>query len=230
MFTFDKHLRYSPAGHMLLKLATYLDPRFKQNDCLNTVEWAEVRAELVRVVVATADDYPKLLEEVALWEQYLADHPDEKSLISLAEEPPVKKRRGGRGGRGRGRGRASCASVAGPSAGDYAVAAGASAAQKRQLKERRSDDDFFCGPPPCSARARPDAKGPVELQLRDMAEREVAIYDGWPAEREVHLDVLPYWRRRCAQVPLLALVARHVLGIPASTASLERLFSASGRA
>ena len=41
MFTFNKHLRYSPPGYMLLKLATYLDPRFKQNDRLRTEEWAE---------------------------------------------------------------------------------------------------------------------------------------------------------------------------------------------
>ncbi len=61
-------------------------------------------------------------------------------------------------------------------------------------------------------------------------EREIAKYDNWPVERAFNLDVLQYWRNREHEVPLLALTVRHLLGIPASTAQLERLFSAAGRA
>jgi hypothetical protein len=44
------------------------------------------------------------------------------------------------------------------------------------------------------------------------------------------VDVLDWWRQHSGQLPRLALVARHLFALPASTASLERLFSAAGRA
>ena len=46
------------------------------------------------------------------------------------------------------------------------------------------------------------------------------------------MDVCPlhFWSSRRLQVPYLATLAVHVLGMPATTAALERLFSGAGRA
>ena len=42
-------------------------------------------------------------------------------------------------------------------------------------------------------------------------------------------DILTYWRRKEAELPLLAKVARGILAIPASNTSSERSFSVAGR-
>ena len=42
-------------------------------------------------------------------------------------------------------------------------------------------------------------------------------------------DPLDFWTKNQLQFPILALVARRVLAVPATSASTERLFSASGR-
>ena len=42
-------------------------------------------------------------------------------------------------------------------------------------------------------------------------------------------DPLDFWTKNQLQFPILALVARRVLAVPATSASTERLYSASGR-
>ena len=42
-------------------------------------------------------------------------------------------------------------------------------------------------------------------------------------------DPLDFWTKNQLQFPILALVARRVLAVPATSASTDRLFSASGR-
>ena len=50
------------------------------------------------------------------------------------------------------------------------------------------------------------------------------------ARRRVTPTPLAFWRAHAWTMPHLAVVAQHVLGVPASTANIERLFSAAGRA
>jgi hypothetical protein len=45
----------------------------------------------------------------------------------------------------------------------------------------------------------------------------------------VDIDTMEFWSKNQTQFPILAPVARHVLASPATSASMEHLFSAGGR-
>lgn len=46
---------------------------------------------------------------------------------------------------------------------------------------------------------------------------------------ECNEDVLAFWRAHCQDFPLLSMLARAVLCVPATSASSERAFSSAGR-
>ena len=70
----------------------------------------------------------------------------------------------------------------------------------------------------------------VELALVDEVESQLARFCREPAHEELSQCPLAWWQDNAWKYPHLSLVAMHYLGIPGSTASLERLFSAAGLA
>ena len=68
------------------------------------------------------------------------------------------------------------------------------------------------------------------MDLEKQVDMELERYSLFPATQSMADSPLKFWREHAWSMPHIALVAQHVLGVPASTASLERLFSAAGRA
>lgn len=69
---------------------------------------------------------------------------------------------------------------------------------------------------------------PVE---NDALKKEIALYLSTPLISKNDLDsfdLLNWWKVRQDQFPLLSVVARKVLGIPATSACCERIFSKGG--
>lgn len=63
-------------------------------------------------------------------------------------------------------------------------------------------------------------------------EKEMEIWNQviqGPKKEEVDIDILAFWRKHQATLPLLSWLARRVLCIPASSAASERAFSTGGK-
>ena len=56
--------------------------------------------------------------------------------------------------------------------------------------------------------------------------REIMVYDSLPEPADG--DVLLWWRRHSASLPVLSALARHILAIPAASSKSERVFSCAG--
>lgn len=52
--------------------------------------------------------------------------------------------------------------------------------------------------------------------------------DFTPVSRDIELDILDYWKGQSSKLPLLARLAKNVLGVQVSSAPSERLFSEAG--
>lgn len=63
-----------------------------------------------------------------------------------------------------------------------------------------------------------------EIELNLVREMEGFAYE----ERDVHGNPLEFWRVKATTYPYLAALARRVLAVPASSSSVERLFSNAG--
>lgn len=98
---------------------------------------------------------------------------------------------------------------------------------RSQLERVTSDT-----PPPA---AKKRALSDFELEWENVAQGDVTA-----VEDEVHLnlnpskeyddrDLLGWWSQHAKTIPLLSRLARHVLSIPASSSSSERVFSTAGR-
>jgi hypothetical protein len=67
-----------------------------------------------------------------------------------------------------------------------------------------------------------------EAQESQILKSEVEIYLKLP-DAHMEEDILKWWPRHKALLPNLSRMARQYLGIPATSASCERVFSTSGR-
>ena len=89
-----------------------------------------------------------------------------------------------------------------------------------------ASSSFFAiplAPQPTTAAAAPAAAA----EVRD----DLAKYLALPAETNMDLDVLAWWKAKdCPEgLPALAKMARQYLGRPASSAGVERMFSKAGK-
>ena len=55
---------------------------------------------------------------------------------------------------------------------------------------------------------------------------ELRTYDLMPLQTALDESPLTFWENMFSGMPYVALVARHIFGVPASTANVERLFNA----
>ena len=61
------------------------------------------------------------------------------------------------------------------------------------------------------------------------AQDDLEKYLALPAETNMDLDVLEWWKGKAPVMPNLAKMARQFLGRPASSAGVERMFSKAGK-
>ena len=76
--------------------------------------------------------------------------------------------------------------------------------------------DFMAGMAHLEAAAQPQARAPVKSE----AERYLEL----PAV-DMKIDLLEWWAENEIKFPALSVMARQYLGVPATSASAERLFS-----
>jgi hypothetical protein len=215
-------------GHRLLLAATFLDPRFK--DCprqagqpgpawASQEELATARATVKQRAIEGAEQLPAL---VARW-QRAAAHPDNQPLLALAApvQRPARKRR---------RVVEEPAEAAPAPGSALAIVASASAAAgpTRVLRAHSSAEEFLFGArssASCSAFPSADVAA-----LETEVEAQLTRFHLLAPTEDLTTGPLAWWRAHAWQFPLLATVAMHLFSLPASTAALERLFSAAGRA
>ena len=218
-----KHLE-GTNGLRLLQAASYLDPRFKDApraagdggpSWATPADLARARATVKELAVRAAEQFPALVER---WREARA-HPDNAPLAALA--PAAKRPR---------RGRRVVADEPPAPAGDagavVAVAAAAAPPRPRVLVARDSADDLMFGRPGRAAPNPAPAVAALDAEIESQLTRFLAL----PAEENLSTDPLVWWRARAWQMPHVAAAAMQVFSLPASTAALERLFSAAARA
>jgi hypothetical protein len=226
-----KHLEGAD-GMRLLLAATFLDPRFKDAprqagepgpSWASAAELADARAAVKEMALRSAEQFPALVD---LWKQAAA-HPDSQPLAALAPAAPAQRAQ--RPARKRRR----VAEEGGqpePAAGQLVVAAAAALPAPpagRVLRAHASAEDFLFGRPSASAAAPPRAE---VAALEAEVEAQLARFHALPPLASLSIGPVAWWKSHAWQFPTLATVAMHLLGMPASTAALERLFSAAGRA
>ena len=74
------------------------------------------------------------------------------------------------------------------------------------------------------------AAASTNIDVEKLVELELDRYRLFPATPRMAASPLLFWKDNGCSMPHLALVARHLLSIPPYKASIERLFSAAGRA
>jgi len=118
---------------------------------------------------------------------------------------------------------AAAAPAAAPTAAAPAAVTTASATAAAKMGASSSFFAMPIAPPPTGAAAA--AAAPVVEQ--DDLEKYLAL----PAETNVDLDVLAWWKAKDCKdgMPVLAKMARQYLGRPASSAGVERMFSKAGK-
>ena len=102
----------------------------------------------------------------------------------------------------------------------------------RKLARNDSDSsigEFMFGPKEQQAGALEDESEEVMKRLDEQVEEELVRYDLCPPNPHLNQSPLDFWKQSAWNMPHVALVAQHVLGIPGSTANVERLFSGAGR-
>lgn len=213
----EKHLTDS-YGEQVLVVCTYLDVRFKSHPCLLGNDQTQPRRALKEMALLHFANSPALREKVLARKEV----PDHMTLSALAgevardREAQAKKRR---------RGAASDAKAEAASAAKGAAAAKCQRPSKRPLRREASADEFLFGG--CAQ------KPSIRKQADDLAsavEDEILLWEKVPAAPSCDVSPFAWWREHGCFMPHLAEVARCVFGVPASSASLERTFSATGRA
>jgi hypothetical protein len=226
-----KHLEGTD-GHRLLLAVTFLDPRFK--DCPRQAgqpgpvwasqdELAMARATVKQRAIEGAEQLPAL---VARWKR-AAEHADNQPLAALSAcaQRPARKRR---------RVVAEEPADAAPAPGSAlavvasAAAAAAPAPARRALRPHTSAEEFLFGEPSSASSSAFPAADVAALETE--VEAQLARFHLLPPAADLATTPLARWRTHAWQFPLLAAVAMHLFSLPASTAALERLFSAAGRA
>jgi hypothetical protein len=67
-------------------------------------------------------------------------------------------------------------------------------------------------------------------QVKKAIEEELIVYGRLQMPLQFDAGPLKFWHMHSCKLPYLATLAFQILGIPASTSQVERLFSAAGRA
>ena len=209
-----KHLD-GTSGHRLLEVASFLDIRFKSHElAFKKSKVDEVKAEVCRLAVLSHEDAERMLE----YEQKKRDHPFNAPLASLVKPTAKNKAKA----------RPKPAPASQPSDLLREAAAPWISKKRRRLVPCTSEEDFLFRKP-----SRDEPEEPAMEQAARALEEEVKSqmtrYEAVLASPSLHVSSLQWWSEHCSTFPNLAVVARNVLGIPTSTASLERLFSGAGR-
>ena len=96
----------------------------------------------------------------------------------------------------------------------------------RKLKKHTSAEEWIFG----KGSENKDSEQKVFLNVNQIEKKireEITFFSRLPPTAAMPLT---WWRQHSVQLPYLGSLAAVVLGVPASTASLERLFSDAGRA
>ena len=211
-----KHLE-GTNGEKLLVASTFLDPRFRGHSVFKTLQPLKGASEIVAdIALKTCQKYPELLERL----QKQADDPENIVFARLTD--PQKGR-----GKGKRKGRSTAAKAKSKSEARLRKEQEPGPVRpKRKLKEQTSADEWLFG----AAGVEKDSEEKVLGGLREVEasiQRELELY-----QRLLVTDKGPplaWWKANGVQLPYLASCALRLFGLPASTASLERLFSSCGR-
>lgn len=200
--TKSRHLD-GATGLALLECATFLDPRFKEHAVFSREERAEIRTKVKSLALKRCAGHP-LLEQALQNQQELQPGLILGAVAAGARQRPARSR-----GRGRGRGRP----VQEP------------AAPKRSLKRKSSAEKFLFGQ---------DSQPRLWEQAQDLAtqvDNELSLWEKIPSLETLYFICGPvsFWKKHATFFPCLAILAREILAIPASSAALERLFSGANR-
>ena len=230
--TLAKHLE-GTSGDSLLNVASYLDPRFKERKYASGKKLEEARKEVKRLAVQFCEEYPLILQA----QKKLAADPEGVSLAALAPQPGRKRKRSDKGvpkakPKPKSRARVSdhenariSQELEGLRAG---AAASSSTAPPRVLRNVRSDEEQMYG---LVAMEEQDIAKPGLLEdIATEVERQLCVYALIPEKKDLDEGPLAFWKNHEHRMPHLAVVARQIFSVPASSANVERLFSAAGRA
>ena len=113
---------------------------------------------------------------------------------------------------------------------ETAVAAG----EQRKDVDEAPDDNDELDPTALLLRARKSSGGTTTWQEESQLEKEIKFYEG--KDCPIKLQELPtngnrlsWWKNNEEVLSTLAKAARHVLGVPCSSAKSERVFSTGGQ-
>ncbi len=233
-------MAFCPDGEKLLRVCSYLDPRFKDLSFFSESDRADIKKHAKALCLEMAAGLRLPLEvsvsraaakrasavaELAAKDaavaaaQALVQSGDVplSSLASGSSSGGRGRGRGGRGGRGRKPPISEAVVVGGPPKGAIVTSQDA----EFDIK------DLFNVQAPTPAAA---SKKVIDLQV--LLRRELEAYDK-EAQADFFEDPAAWWQSRTAAGILgthVSLLARHCLGIPGSSALLERCFSHAGRA
>ena len=216
------------SGEGLFLAAAFLDPRFKDHACVVKAGVEGIVADVKKLALDSIPHYNDVVDRLKLH----AQRPENQALRSLASSSTDVQPSAQPKAKGKGRGKGKRKLGKDPEAPKPGVLAGAlkpQAKKRRELKERTSADDFLFQEPALDDADQRRLEG-AQVDLEKQVEAELERYRLMPASRLIAANPLEFWRLHGWSMPHVALVAQHVLGAPASTANIERLFSAAGRA
>jgi len=201
------------SGENWLRVAAYLDPRFKKHPFASPAQLAQTRALIAQLALESTDSFAELQKRA----EEIAARPDNQPIASLRPRPkPAQKKR-----KRQARQPVDAATAMLPSHKRVCVA-------RPVLKEQPSDEEFLFGPPPAIDDEEDVAAAVGSLEAE--VERQLSLYDEQPQQKCASTSPLDFWKDFAFRAPYVAAVAIYAFSIPGSTAALERLFSGAGRA
>ena len=219
------------SGELLLRAASFLDPRFKSHLMWSDVHLDQFRKTVHEMAMEACQEHPALVAKLKQQSANLGN----QFLFALADTRPAKQKGRARGrGRGRGGGsqpaRSASAKILAKSASADSSAPplqlASAPASKRVLRERTSAEEWLFG-----QQAQTEESVIEEVQeLNAVIDTELARCMVVQAPGDMNFGPLQFWSSQAPLMPYLAALASQIFAIPASTAALERLFSAAGRA
>ena len=220
-----KHMA-GTTGAQLVLAATFLDPRFKDfprqagepGPVWCTDQELQATRAFVKVEAArAAEQFPALVEQ----HKRAAAMPDNQPLAAFAPPPAKRARRARR-----------VVAEDEPVAAAVSAAAAAPPAPRppRRLAPQTSAEEFLFGGSTSASASSGAAPRAAVAALEAGIESQLVRFHALPQVELATLDLCSWWKEHAWQFPHLAVFAKHLLGLPASTAALERLFSAAGRA
>ena len=186
---------------------------------------AEARKETIRLAVQAAEQFPAILQAMKI----RAAEPENAPLSVLgpaaAHPKAPKKSKVKRAARASDRGEVQARAAFALAEADGAEAA--RTGRSTTLKRQTSDEVALFG-----EEVRPEdfAAGGALGDLSTLIETELKRFELFVYQPNLDADPVAFWRDHQVSFPMLSHVARQVFAVPASTANVERLFSAAGRA